>query len=232
MVFSTFRDKRATSLTFDRTGVRMEVMRWDGQGVSVDDGALPGLQRIGFVRSVRTPQFEGITFHEVLCKSALNKVPERGDAAVPVHRQRLPRLLARLPLLLRAAHPRVPRHGLRHRLRHPGRGQDQRRRGAAPRAAPAVMAAGDRRAGHQHRPVPTRRGPLRADAGHHRRAGGFRYTVLHPHQGHAAAPRSAADRRGRRQRRRQRRGVAGGRRSRTAQGRRAGHAVAAGAARD
>ena len=51
-------------------------MRWDGQGVGVDDGALPGLQRIGFVRSVRTPQFEGITFHEVLCKSALNKVPK------------------------------------------------------------------------------------------------------------------------------------------------------------
>ncbi len=50
-------------------------MRWDRQSVSVDDGALPGLQRIGFVRSVRTPQFEGITFHEVLCKSALNKVP-------------------------------------------------------------------------------------------------------------------------------------------------------------
>jgi len=50
-------------------------MRWDAQGVSVDDGALPGLQRIGFIRSVRTPQFEGITFHEVLCKSALNKVP-------------------------------------------------------------------------------------------------------------------------------------------------------------
>lgn len=50
-------------------------MRWDGQGVSVDDGALPGLQRIGFVRSVRTPQFDGITFHEVLCKSAINKIP-------------------------------------------------------------------------------------------------------------------------------------------------------------
>jgi DNA repair photolyase len=50
-------------------------VRWDNQVVSVDDGALPGLQRIGFVRSVRTPQFEGITFHEVLCKSALNKVP-------------------------------------------------------------------------------------------------------------------------------------------------------------
>lgn len=51
-------------------------MRWDGQAVGVDDGALPGLQRVGFVRSVRSPQFEGITFHEVLCKSALNKVPE------------------------------------------------------------------------------------------------------------------------------------------------------------
>ncbi|MBV9091917.1 MAG: Rv2578c family radical SAM protein [Mycobacteriaceae bacterium] len=50
-------------------------MRWDAQGVAVDDGALPGLQRLGFVRSVRTPQFDGITFHEVLCKSALNKVP-------------------------------------------------------------------------------------------------------------------------------------------------------------
>ncbi len=53
----------------------MELMRWDGQAVDVDDGALPGLQRLGFVRTVRTPQFEGITFHEVLCKSALNKVP-------------------------------------------------------------------------------------------------------------------------------------------------------------
>jgi DNA repair photolyase len=58
-------------------------MRWAGQGVDVDDGALPGLQRIGFVRSVRTPQFEGITFHEVLCKSALNKVPQA--SMLPFH---------------------------------------------------------------------------------------------------------------------------------------------------
>jgi DNA repair photolyase len=54
-------------------------MRWDGQSIRADDGALPGLERIGLVRSVRTPQFDGITFHEVLCKSALNKVP-RADA--------------------------------------------------------------------------------------------------------------------------------------------------------
>src|SRR5246127_1401097 len=51
-------------------------MRWDSQNIEVDDGALPGLERIGFVRSVRTPQFDGITFHEVLCKSALNKIPD------------------------------------------------------------------------------------------------------------------------------------------------------------
>lgn len=50
-------------------------MRWSDQGIRVDDGALPGLQRIGFVRTVRTPQFDGVTFHEVLCKSALNKIP-------------------------------------------------------------------------------------------------------------------------------------------------------------
>lgn len=56
-------------------------MRWAGQGIDVDDGALPGLQRIGLIRSVRTPQFDGITFHEVLCKSALNKVP--ADSVLP-----------------------------------------------------------------------------------------------------------------------------------------------------
>jgi DNA repair photolyase len=61
-------------------------MRWSGQAVAVngapvDDGALPGLARIGLVRSVRAPQFDGITFHEVLCKSALNKIPDA--AALP-----------------------------------------------------------------------------------------------------------------------------------------------------
>ncbi|MEG8179512.1 radical SAM protein [Nocardia terpenica] len=50
-------------------------MRWQSQTLGADDGALPGLERAGFVRSVRTPEFEGVTFHEVLCKSALNKLP-------------------------------------------------------------------------------------------------------------------------------------------------------------
>ncbi|MFE3443260.1 Rv2578c family radical SAM protein [Nocardia sp. NPDC059180] len=51
-------------------------MRWQSQTLDADDGALPGLNRAGFVRTVQTPEFDGITFHEVLCKSALNKMPE------------------------------------------------------------------------------------------------------------------------------------------------------------
>ena len=103
-----------------------------GQGIAVDDGALPGLQRIGFVRSVRTPQFEGITFHEVLCKSALNKVPAA----------------AMLPFRFTVNGYRGCSHACRYcfarptheylefdpgdGLRQPDRGQDQRRRRAAP----------------------------------------------------------------------------------------------------
>jgi hypothetical protein len=38
---------------------------------------VPGLARLNnLVRTVRTPEFEGVTFHEVLTKSALNHVPE------------------------------------------------------------------------------------------------------------------------------------------------------------
>ncbi len=42
-------------------------------------GGLIGLQ--GLVRSVRTPEFAGMVFHEVAAKSALNKVP--GQSAMP-----------------------------------------------------------------------------------------------------------------------------------------------------
>src|SRR4028118_967742 len=56
-------------------------MRWDGQRLATEapeasSGALPGLGRLAdLVRSVQTPEFAGITFHEVLARSALNKVP-------------------------------------------------------------------------------------------------------------------------------------------------------------
>lgn len=51
-------------------------MRWASQAADADDGALPGLDRAGLVRTVQTPEFAGITFHEVLSRSALNKLPE------------------------------------------------------------------------------------------------------------------------------------------------------------
>src|SRR5690625_6655794 len=53
-------------------------MRWEPQKAS-DGAALLPLK--GLVRTVRTPEFEGVTFHEVLCKSALNKVP--ASSAMP-----------------------------------------------------------------------------------------------------------------------------------------------------
>lgn len=52
-------------------------MRWEGQRLDQDEGgALPGLSLAGLVRSVQTPDFRGVTFHEVAAKSALNRVPE------------------------------------------------------------------------------------------------------------------------------------------------------------
>ncbi len=58
-------------------------MRWRGQELGVPDAAaLPGLERLdGLVRSVTTPEFAGITFHEVMAKSALNHVP--GASSMP-----------------------------------------------------------------------------------------------------------------------------------------------------
>ncbi|WP_349867079.1 Rv2578c family radical SAM protein [Leifsonia sp. WHRI 6310E] len=55
-------------------------MRWSGQELTAEaPAALPGLARLNnLVRSVRTPDFAGITFHEVLAKSALNKIPGGG----------------------------------------------------------------------------------------------------------------------------------------------------------
>lgn len=61
-------------------------MRWTNQQLNqplpLADGAaaapapeLPLLPLAGLVKSVQTPEFAGITFHEVLSKSALNKVP-------------------------------------------------------------------------------------------------------------------------------------------------------------
>ncbi len=57
-------------------------MRWSGQSIgSAADDALPGLALAevaavpGHLRTVRAPEFRGAVFHEVLAKSALNRVP-------------------------------------------------------------------------------------------------------------------------------------------------------------
>ena len=58
-------------------------MRWEKQTVEAEDvTALPGMGRMaGLVRTVRTPEFAGVTFHEVNAKSALNHIA--GTSPVP-----------------------------------------------------------------------------------------------------------------------------------------------------
>ena len=50
-------------------------MRWERQRLGGDEQqpALPGMP--GLLRSVRTPEFAGIVFHEVVAKSVLNRLP-------------------------------------------------------------------------------------------------------------------------------------------------------------
>lgn len=59
-------------------------MRWSEQAVDTENAsALPGLARLNnLITSVTTPEFAGVTFHEVVAKSALNRVPG-GDSALP-----------------------------------------------------------------------------------------------------------------------------------------------------
>lgn len=56
-------------------------MRWETQSLGIEASeALPGLRRIpGLVRTVTTPEFAGVTFHEVTARSVLNKVPASSD---------------------------------------------------------------------------------------------------------------------------------------------------------
>ncbi len=63
-------------------------MRWSGQAVAApEDGALAGLSMSqvaavpGHLRTVRSPEYAGMAFHEVLAKSALNRVP--GESSMP-----------------------------------------------------------------------------------------------------------------------------------------------------
>ncbi|GAA1162411.1 Rv2578c family radical SAM protein [Nesterenkonia sandarakina] len=53
-------------------------MRWQGQAVQEGEAAAL-IPLKGLMRSVRTPEFEGVTFHEVAAKTALNKVPGQSN---------------------------------------------------------------------------------------------------------------------------------------------------------
>ncbi|GLY65672.1 Rv2578c family radical SAM protein [Amycolatopsis taiwanensis] len=55
-------------------------MRWESQRADADaQQTLPGLP--GLVRTVRSPEFRGVTYHEVRARSVLNRVP--GQSLVP-----------------------------------------------------------------------------------------------------------------------------------------------------
>ncbi|WP_127125611.1 Rv2578c family radical SAM protein [Georgenia sp. SYP-B2076] len=53
-------------------------MRWESRELKGAD-ATALLPLAGLVRSVSTPEFAGVTFHEVLCRSALNRVPAQSS---------------------------------------------------------------------------------------------------------------------------------------------------------
>src|SRR5580704_14900069 len=93
---------------------------------------------------------------------------ERG--AVPAHDQPVSRLQPRLRLLLRPADPRLSRARDRDRFRAEDRGQGQRCRTVAGRAALAQMGRRQHRHGHQHRPLPARRGQIPPHERHRRDA--------------------------------------------------------------
>ena len=130
-------------------------------------------------------------------RGALPKRPEPrpGDAvrlvAQPVHGLRPP-----LHVLLRPRLRAPRRPALRRPLRHVDPRQDQRRRGAPPRARPAVVGARVRRDRRRHRPVPAGRGPLPADPRLHRGARRGAHAVQHHHARPDDRPRRRRARRG------------------------------------
>ena len=167
-------------------------MGWSGdlQEAPRDSAALPGLDRLhNLVRSVRTPEFAGITFHEVLAKSALNRVPSAAALPFKLDGQPLPRLQSRLRLLFR-----------RNTYLDLDAGQDFDRQIVVKINIGDVLARELRRPTWAHEPValgtntdPYQRAEvLSADARDHRGIGWGRHTVLDLDERHRGTPGSAA----------------------------------------
>ena len=102
--------------------------------------------------------------------------------ALPPHDQPVSGVQPRLRVLLRPADARLPRPRDRDGLRAQDRGQGQRRRAPAGRAAGALVGRRSHRHGHQHRSLPARRRQVPPDAGHRRDAVGRPQPVQHPDQ--------------------------------------------------
>ena len=95
-------------------------MRWDAlrlddeQVAAATGGPVPLLPRGAVSRTFDTPEFRGMTFHEVTARSALNKVPDASRMPFRWTINPYRGCSMRMPLLLRSQDARVPRPGLRH----------------------------------------------------------------------------------------------------------------------
>ena len=117
-------------------------------------GRLPGDRATPSSRTLRRARGAR---HRASTRSAPSRrsttCPARSRHAVRVDGQPVPRLHARLRVLLRPSDARVPGPERGAGLRARDRRQGQRARGAAGGARAAVVARRARRAGHEHRPV-------------------------------------------------------------------------------
>ena len=142
----------------------------------------------GLVRSISTPEFSGVTFHEVTAKSVLNKVPS--GSAMPFEWTVNPYRgcsHACVYCFARKSHTYLEFDAGRD-FDSPGGGQDQRRGSPAQGTGQAFLATTPGCSWHQHGPLSKGRRPLCAHAGNHPGIGGFRNTILHPDQRHPACP--------------------------------------------
>ena len=143
-------------------------MRWDELRLTEDAGGspagtvplLPGVRSPG---TSDTPEFAGMTFHEVTCRSALNKVPDASAACRSAGRSTPAGLLHAWVLLRPETHEYLDLDSGAdfdsQVVVKTNVGEVLRRE-----LASAVLGRRARGDGHQRRLLPAGRGPLPADA--------------------------------------------------------------------
>ena len=173
------------------------LVRWDAMRIQGGGPGPPALFERGAVaRTFDTPGFRGMTFYEIQARSIINRVP--GASRMPFHWTINPYRgcsHACVYCFARNTHTYLDLdagHDFDSKIVVKVNAPELLRR----RAGRAALAGRAHRDGHQRRLLPARRGPLPADAGHHRGAARRRQPVLDPDQGHAdpARPRPAGAR--------------------------------------